>query len=219
MKPTVAEISADPANLTFHAVRARPGLSRSSATRRSSTAPRRYPSSRRCSGWAMVLHNQYPWDRAAARLEEVGRIGDDDFVVAFTRATGRSCEFIHRVRAGRPARPRPVPPAEAGPPVRPYPPVDVREQFSVMPRLEALAVVKGEVVCTNEDLIRNAAYNWSPMTRGRDPGRRPGSRSGATRLAASSTSPCRPPGRRSTHAGRRPRRSARSSSAPARARG
>jgi 3-oxoacyl-[acyl-carrier-protein] synthase III len=33
-----------------------------------------------------------------------------------------------------------------------------------MPRLEALAVCKGERACTNEDLVRNAAYCWSPMT-------------------------------------------------------
>ena len=33
-----------------------------------------------------------------------------------------------------------------------------------MPRLESLAVVKGEYVCTNEDIIRNAAYSWSRMT-------------------------------------------------------
>jgi len=25
-------------------------------------------------------------------------------------------------------------------------------------------VVHGDVVCSNEDLIRNAAYNWSPMS-------------------------------------------------------
>jgi 3-oxoacyl-(acyl-carrier-protein) synthase III len=42
--------------------------------------------------------------------------------------------------------------------------VRVREQFRVMPRLEALAVVKGEHACTNDDLIRNGAYSWSPMT-------------------------------------------------------
>jgi 3-oxoacyl-[acyl-carrier-protein] synthase-3 len=40
----------------------------------------------------------------------------------------------------------------------------VRAQFSVMPRIEALAVAHGDLVCTNEDLIRNAAYNWSPMS-------------------------------------------------------
>ena len=39
----------------------------------------------------------------------------------------------------------------------------MREHFSVMPRIEALAVVHGDQVCTNEDLIRNSAYNWLPM--------------------------------------------------------
>ena len=33
-----------------------------------------------------------------------------------------------------------------------------------MPRVEALAACRGERVCTNEDLVRNAAYCWSPMT-------------------------------------------------------
>src|SRR5207253_861954 len=50
------------------------------------------------------------------------------------------------------------------PPARPFVPIDVRARFSVMPRLEALAVYRGERVCTNDDLIRNAAYCWSPMT-------------------------------------------------------
>jgi 3-oxoacyl-[acyl-carrier-protein] synthase III len=40
----------------------------------------------------------------------------------------------------------------------------VRRRFTVLPRLEALAVYKGELACTNDDLIRNAAYSWSPMT-------------------------------------------------------
>jgi 3-oxoacyl-(acyl-carrier-protein) synthase III len=42
--------------------------------------------------------------------------------------------------------------------------VDVRARFPVLPRLEALAVYRGEFECTNDDLIRNSAYNWSPMT-------------------------------------------------------
>jgi 3-oxoacyl-[acyl-carrier-protein] synthase III len=42
--------------------------------------------------------------------------------------------------------------------------VDVRARFAVAPRLEALAVYQGETPCTNDDLIRNAAYSWSPMT-------------------------------------------------------
>jgi hypothetical protein len=35
-------------------------------------------------------------------------------------------------------------------------------RFAVVPRLEALGVCKGERACTNEDLIHNAAYSWSP---------------------------------------------------------
>jgi 3-oxoacyl-(acyl-carrier-protein) synthase III len=40
----------------------------------------------------------------------------------------------------------------------------VSERFTVMPRIEAISAVHGEIVCTNEDLVRNAAYNWSPMS-------------------------------------------------------
>src|SRR3989454_1044702 len=63
-------------------------------------------------------------------------------------------EFAHRGPAPLPAKA----------PVTPYPAIDVRERFAVMPRVEALAVYKGEIVCTNDDLIRNTAYCWSPMT-------------------------------------------------------
>ena len=34
----------------------------------------------------------------------------------------------------------------------------------MLPRLEAIAVARGEHVCTNDDIIRNMAYNWSPMS-------------------------------------------------------
>jgi len=47
--------------------------------------------------------------------------------------------------------------------VRPFPEIDVRRQFAVLPRLESLAAVHGDQVCSNDDLIRNSAYNWSPM--------------------------------------------------------
>ena len=115
---------------------------------------------------AMVMHNQYPWTRAEMRLEEVGRIADDEFVVVFVPRNREVREFIRRCRA-RPHRPSAapllrrarVPPVDAGPTRRRAP-----SSFAVKPRLEALAVVKGERVCTNEDLIRNAAYSWSPMT-------------------------------------------------------
>jgi 3-oxoacyl-[acyl-carrier-protein] synthase III len=163
VKPTVAEITSDPANLTFcfptHDAD-RPTYSYQEILDCNEAVPELEPLHR----LAMVLRNQYPWDLSRTRLEQVGKIGDDDFVVAFVPRNHEVLEFIRRVRAGRPARPHPVPPTEAVEPVEPFAPVVVREQFSLMPRLESLAVVKGEYVCTNEDLIRNAAYSWSPMT-------------------------------------------------------
>jgi 3-oxoacyl-(acyl-carrier-protein) synthase III len=56
-----------------------------------------------------------------------------------------------------------VPAPQARPPRTAFAALQVA-QLRVLPRLEALAVVKGEVRCTNEDLVRNAAYNWSPMS-------------------------------------------------------
>ena len=163
VKPTVAEITSEPQSLTFclpsHAPD-HPTWSYEEILDCTEAVPELEPLSR----LAMVLENQYPWDLAAARLEQVGRVGNDDFVVAFVPRNHEVLEFIGRVKAARPSRPRPAPPAEVREPVDPLPPIVVREQFRLMPRLEALAVVKGEQVCTNEDIVRNAAYSWSPMT-------------------------------------------------------
>jgi 3-oxoacyl-[acyl-carrier-protein] synthase-3 len=163
VKPTVAEIMSNPENLTFCFPTHDPDYPTRSYQEIldcSETVPELEPLHR----LAMVLHNQYPWDLARTRLVEVGKIGGDDFVVAFVPRNHEVLEFIQRVKAGRPARQRPAPPAQAREPVMPFPPIVVREQFVLMPRLESLTVVKGEHVCTNEDVIRNAAYNWSPMT-------------------------------------------------------
>ena len=111
----------------------------------------------------MVLHNQYPWDRSQAELVEVGQLRDDDYVVVFHPRDQQVRHFLRRIEAGATTESGSQA-AEITQPIRPYPPVNVRTQFSVMPRIEALAVVHGELVCTNEDLIRNAAYNWSPMS-------------------------------------------------------
>ncbi len=114
---------------------------------------------------AMVMHNQYPWTRTEMRLEEIGRIADDEFVVVFAPRNRDVREFIRRCRAApAPVHRRPAPPARAVHPATPVPPVIVAERFAVKPRLEALAVAKGECICENEDLIRNTAYSWSPMT-------------------------------------------------------
>ena len=114
--------------------------------------------------WAMVLHNQYPWDREKAELAEVAQLRDDDHVVVFVPRTKEARAFLRRVAApdapppaAAPAAPTPVAPA------RPYPALDAT-RLAVPPRLEALAVVHGDLVCTNDDLIRNSAYSWSPMS-------------------------------------------------------
>ncbi|MCU1344695.1 MAG: 3-ketoacyl-ACP synthase, partial [Acidimicrobiia bacterium] len=114
--------------------------------------------------WAMVVHNQYPWDRATARLGSLAEIDDDEFVVTFTPRNREVLEFIQRAARAVPQPDGIISLVDSRPPVRPFPPVQVRKQFSVMPVLEALSAVKGEVTCSNDDLIRNTAFNWSPMT-------------------------------------------------------
>jgi 3-oxoacyl-[acyl-carrier-protein] synthase III len=162
IKPTVAEILRDPTNLTFRLASYDadfPVFGFGDIVDCAEEVPELEALSR----WAMVLHNQYPWDRSQAELVEVGRLRDDDFVVVFHPRDQQVRHFLRRLRAGGVVTSGSKA-LEAIQPVRPYPPVTVRTQFSVMPRIEALAVVHGDLVCTNEDLIRNAAYNWSPMT-------------------------------------------------------
>jgi len=113
--------------------------------------------------WAMVLHNQYPWDRSKVELVPASELSDDDFVVVFHPRDKEVRGFLRRLDSGAPARSTGHP-REARQPVRPYPELDVRTRFSVMPRLESLAAVHGDQVCANDDLIRNTAYNWSPMS-------------------------------------------------------
>jgi 3-oxoacyl-[acyl-carrier-protein] synthase-3 len=114
--------------------------------------------------WAMILYNQSPWHREHTRLIAAGKIRDDDVVTVLRPRTRAALEFIRRARLGeRRCAPAPAPrlprPRRAPPPA-----VSVRRHFSIRPRFEALASVKGEVPCTNLDLLRNAAYTWSPMS-------------------------------------------------------
>ncbi|MEU5841751.1 ketoacyl-ACP synthase III [Rhodococcus sp. NPDC047139] len=116
------------------------------------------------SRWSMVLHNQQLWDRNEIELARVSDLEDDDYVVVSHPRNREVQRFINRVASGRtrPAtsftRPEPTEPS------KPYPAVDVRAEFAVAPRIDAIAVAHGDQVCTNEDLIRNTAYNWSPMS-------------------------------------------------------
>ncbi len=161
VKPTVAEMLENPKNLTFRLNDYDPdypSYSFSDIIDCAEDAPELEALHR----WAMVLHNQYPWDREKAELVEVGELKDDDYVVAFHPRDQEVRAFFRRLESGE-TRPHGSSAPQATPPVRPYPSVNVRKQFTVLPRIEALAVVHGDTVCSNEDLIRNAAYNWSPM--------------------------------------------------------
>jgi 3-oxoacyl-[acyl-carrier-protein] synthase-3 len=163
IKPTVAEIMDDPATRTFHLRDHDPdyfAYDYDAIIESTHDVPELESLTRQ----AMILHNQYLWDADKSELTEIAKIPDDDFVVALYPRSQEVLRFIHRVKRDRP-RPRPeLEPAESHRPHTPYPPVEVAKRFAVMPRLESLAVYQGEHACTNDDLIRNTAYSWSPMT-------------------------------------------------------
>jgi 3-oxoacyl-(acyl-carrier-protein) synthase III len=161
IKPTVADLLSDPGNLTFRLNGYDPDFPVFGLDDIMDCA-QDAPELEALHRWSMVLHNQYPWDRSQAELVEVGQLQDDDYVVVFHPRDQEVRHFLRRLAAGVTSVPSP-PARAATPPIRPYPTVDVRAQFSVMPRIEALTAVHGDRACTNEDLIRNAAYNWSPM--------------------------------------------------------
>ncbi|HEX3176301.1 MAG TPA: 3-oxoacyl-[acyl-carrier-protein] synthase III C-terminal domain-containing protein [Methylomirabilota bacterium] len=163
IKPTVAEMLASPRSLTYQLLVHNadyPGYAHDDIVECSHPVPELEALLRRM----MILHNQFRWDRTKMRVIEVGKLADDDFVVVYHPRNDEVREFIRRVKHGKRSRPPKPAPVPARAPVTPYPPIDVRRRFAVMPRLEALAVYEGERACTNDDLIRNAAYSWSPMT-------------------------------------------------------
>ena len=162
IKPTVAEILSDPTNLTFCLPSYDadyPVYSYEQIIDCSEEVPELEALHR----MAQVLHNQYPWNRADGRLEEVGKIGDDEFVVVFAPRNRDVQSFIRRAKGGSVARRRPTPRAEAVL-QSPVPPLVIVDRYAIMPRLEALSVEKGEVICSNDDVVRNSAYSWSPMS-------------------------------------------------------
>jgi 3-oxoacyl-(acyl-carrier-protein) synthase III len=124
--------------------------------------------------WAMVLHNQHPWDRSAAHLKQLADFDDDDVVVVFHPRTRDVADFIRRVReqgtldgerldggpVSKPAAVETITPVEPVAPLRPMLVGRKPEQRAV---IEALAVRRGELVCSNDDVVRNAPPSWSPM--------------------------------------------------------
>jgi 3-oxoacyl-[acyl-carrier-protein] synthase-3 len=161
--PTVAELLADPGNQTLRLNRYDPDFRRYSYTE-IIDCDEAVPELEALRRWSMVLHNQYPWSRSEAALAKVEELRDDDYVVVFHPRDREVGRFLSRVKSGHtPKKAAPAAP-EVSAPVRPYPALDVRNDLAVQPRIEAIAAVHGEIVCSNEDLIRNSAYNWSPMS-------------------------------------------------------
>jgi len=167
IKPTVAEFRAQPDALTFVMPDYDPDYP-VYTTEEILDANQDVPELEALTRWAMVLHNQYPWDRSRTELRGPDEISDDDFVVAFHPRTRDVMAFIDRVKRAHPSE------SSAGSadayrgnaiePAAPYPPVRVGEAFRVQPKLESLAIVRGEHICANDDVIRNASFSWSPMS-------------------------------------------------------
>lgn len=163
IQPTVADILEEPSNLTLHIALYDPDFPAFSYEEIVDCCEE-VPELEALMRWAMVLFNQCPWHRSHARLIEVGKIRDDDVVVALYPRNRDVLQFINRVKSGHRLDTKVQQIPDAKTPVRIYPPVKVARQFPIRPRLEALAAVKGELPFTNEDLVRNAAYNWSPIS-------------------------------------------------------
>jgi 3-oxoacyl-(acyl-carrier-protein) synthase III len=161
--PTVADLLSDPRNQTLRLTEYDPDFRRYSYTEivDCNEDVAELEALRR---WSMVLHNQYPWARDKATLVPVEELHDDDYVVVFRPRDSEVQRFLSHIASARP--PKKAPPASPTvcQPIRPYPALDVRNDLAVQPRIIAIAAAHGDLVCTNEDLIRNSAYNWSPMS-------------------------------------------------------
>ncbi len=169
IRPTVADALADPSQLTFHLKTYDPDYPTYSFSD-IVDVQEDVAELEALHRWAMVLHNQYPWDRADVQLTAIQDLQDDDVVVLMKPKSAEVSRFLHKVIEGAPRPSTGTRVASFAPeivtkqPIRPYPAIDIRKQFKVLPKIEALAVVRGEILCSNDDLIRNSAYCWSPMT-------------------------------------------------------
>ncbi|MBS4727974.1 ketoacyl-ACP synthase III [Mycobacterium sp. SM1] len=161
--PTVAQLLADPKNQTLRLNRYDPDFRRYSYAE-IIDCDEAVPELEALRRWSMVLHNQYPWSRRQAALATVEDLKDDDFVVVFHPRSRDVQLFLSRVKSGRTPKKTAPTAREVIAPARPYRAIDVRNDLTVQPRIAAIAAVHGEQVCTNEDIIRNSAYNWSPMS-------------------------------------------------------
>ena len=168
IKPTVAEFLANPDNLTTVLDRHDPDFPifteqeivdcKEDVARAGGD-----PSLGRC-----CCTTCYPWDRSRQRLARPHEIGDDDFVIVFEPRNREVLEFINRVKEARQCRRSACPRsrrrrAEATDPALSAGDRAARSSRSC-PGSRRWPRSPGEQVCTNEDVIRNSAMNWSPMT-------------------------------------------------------
>ena len=111
IKPTVAEFLDSPDALTFVMPEYDPDYP-VFRIEEILDADERVPELEALMRWAMVLHNQYPWDRSRTELRKPAEIGDDDFVVAFHPRNRDVMAFIDRVKGpaapGKSASPGPA---------------------------------------------------------------------------------------------------------------
>jgi 3-oxoacyl-[acyl-carrier-protein] synthase-3 len=171
INPTVAEALADPGRLVYHIVDYTPDYpcyTDADIIGYTHAVPELEALMRQ----AMVLHDEFPWDRERTRLTPIGALDGDDVVLTLSPRTRDVLRFLTRVRRGEARPPRRSPAGESRRslaseprlPARPVGPVDVRTSVAVKPRLEALTACVGEHVFSNEDLIRNVPHSWSPIT-------------------------------------------------------
>ena len=163
--PTVAELCSDPANQTLRLNRYDPDF-RMYSYHEIIDCDEDVAELEALRRWSMVLHNQYPWSRSDAALTPVSELRDDDYIVVFHPRDREVALFLTRLKVSHTPKTQKAAPAAVEPmaPARPYRPLNVRKDLAVQPHIKAIAAVHGEQVCTNEDLIRNSAYNWSPMS-------------------------------------------------------
>ena len=115
IKPTVAEMLADPSSRTFVLPTHDPDYP--SASRQEIIDYQEVvPELEALGRWAAVIGSQYPWDQSRTRLAEMAEIGDDEFVILLHPRSREVREFIRRVKDGRPASRRAVRPIETRPP-------------------------------------------------------------------------------------------------------
>ena len=97
LRPTVDEILSDPKNRTYRLLsydRDYPGYDYDDVIDCVHPIPELEALMRQ----AMILHNQYRWDPATSASTEVGKLQDEDYVVAFHPRNSEVIEFLRRVK-------------------------------------------------------------------------------------------------------------------------